>query len=311
LELDFRLQRRIGIKSHFPDAMKRTQASGTAMGTAAMRAIESEKPADERICHDPLARRLAGTLFYLLIKLFAGYGERRTHGGLTFIVCRCRYIDDYLRECLNSGTAQVVILGAGLDSRAYREEELKRGRVRTFEVDHPATQASKIGRVKKLFGKTPVNVTYVPVDFNAETLDILPSRGFSRSLKTLFIWEGVTYYLDAEAVDATLAWVRANAAPGSMIIFDYQYQAPALEHLRRDRVYAVLSHLAGERRAFGIERGQIEAFLRRRGFTHVVDADAGQLQRLYCTGPNQGRRVAEIYAIVHAEVGRGRWRLVR
>jgi O-methyltransferase involved in polyketide biosynthesis len=68
-------------------------------------------------------------------------------------------------------------------------------------------------------------------------------------------------------------------------------------------VYAVLSRLTGERRAFGIEKSHIEDFLTQRGFTHVVDANAEQLKRLYCTGPNQGRTAAEIYAIVHAEVG--------
>jgi methyltransferase (TIGR00027 family) len=283
--------------------VKKTQASWTAKGTAAMRAIESEKPADERICFDPFARKLTDTAFYLLIKLFAGYGERRTHGALTFIVCRCRYFDDYLQECLKSGTAQLVILGAGLDSRAY-QDELLQGMVKTFEVDHPATQASKIERVKKVFGKIPPNVAYVPIDFNDETLDKLLAYGFDRSLKTLYIWEGVTLYLNAEAVDGTLAWVQANAAPRSAIIFDYQYiSAPTRARTQRNYVYAVLSRLTGERRAFGIEKGQIEDFLTRRGFTHVVDADAEQLKRLYCTGLNQGRTVAEIYAIVHAEVG--------
>jgi methyltransferase (TIGR00027 family) len=276
--------------------MKKTQASGTALGTAAMRAIESERPANERICYDPFARKLTNTLFYLLIKLLAGYGERRTHGGLTFIVCRCRYFDDYLQECLKSGTAQLVILGAGLDSRAYRGELLQ-GVVKIFEVDHPATQANKIERVKKVFGKIPSNVTYVSIDFNDETLDKLLACGFDPSLKTLFIWEGVTFYLDAEAVDATLAWVRANAALNSAIIFDYQYVSEPT------RAHAVLSRLTGERRAFAIEKGQIGDFLTQRGFTHVVDANAEQLKRMYCTGPNQGRTAAEIYAIVHAEVG--------
>jgi O-methyltransferase involved in polyketide biosynthesis len=113
----------------------------------------------------------------------------------------------------------------------------------------------------------------------------------------------VTYYLDAEAVDATLAWVHANAIPGSAILFDYQYRpASAQAQARRDTLYAVISRLAGERRAFGIEKGQIEQFLERRGFTHVVDANAEQLKHLYCTGSNQGRMVAEVYAIVHAEV---------
>jgi methyltransferase (TIGR00027 family) len=168
--------------------------------------------------------------------------------------------------------------------------------VKTFEVDHPATQASKIERVKKVFGKIPTNVAYVPINFNDETLDKLFACGYDRSLKTLFIWEGVTFYLDAEAVDTTLAWVRANAAPGSAIIFDYQYVSEPT------RAHAVLSHLTGERRAFCIEKGQIGDFLTQRGFTHVVDANAEQIKRLYCTGPNQGRVVAEIYAIVHAQV---------
>ncbi len=157
--------------------MKNAQPSGTAMGTAAMRAIESEKNAAARICFDPLARRLTSPAFYFLIKLFAGYGDRRTHGALTFIVCRCRYLDDYLRDCLKTGTAQVVILGAGLDSRAYRDV-LRQASIKVFEVDHPATQANKIIRVKKVFGKIPDNVVFLPVDFNPETLDNSRFRRF-------------------------------------------------------------------------------------------------------------------------------------
>jgi len=283
--------------------VKKTQTSQTARATAAVRAIESEKPADARICYDPFARTFTETWVYLLIKLFAGYGEWRSHGELTFIVCRCRYFDDYLQKCLQSGTAQVVILGAGLDSRSYRGELLQ-GSAKTFEVDHPATQASKIKRLKKVFGTIPAYVTYVPIDFNDETLDKLLACGFDRSLKTLFMWEGVTPYLNAEAVDATLAWVRANAALGSAIIFDYQSLAGLVQaQTRRNYVYTVLSRISGERRNFGIEQSQIEDFLTCRGFTNVVSVNAEQLKRLYCTGPNQGRTVAENYAIVHAQVG--------
>jgi methyltransferase (TIGR00027 family) len=285
--------------------MRNEQSSATAKGTAAMRAIESEKPSVERICYDPFARKLTDAVFYHLIRLFAGYGERRTHGALTFIVCRCRYFDDYIHECLEAGITQVVILGAGLDSRAYRGELLQRT-IRTFEVDHPATQANKIRRIKKLFGDPPSNVTYVPVDFNNETLDKLLTCGFDQSLKSLFIGEGVTQYLDAEAIDTTLAWIRLHAASGGVIIFDYQYKLPSSQGMARgNHLYAVISRLSGEKRVFGIERGQIEDFLTQRGFSRVVEADAEQLKRLYCTGPNEGRMVADIYAIVHAEVVKG------
>ncbi len=279
--------------------MKRTRASQTARGTAALRAIESEKPATERMCYDPYARQFITPWFYLQVKLFARYGEQRTHGALTFVVGRCRYIDDYLQERLNTRTAQVVILGAGLDSRAYRGELLSRA-IKTFEVDHPATQASKIERVKRIFGKIPEHVVYVSIDFNSETLDKLLVDGFDQSLKTLFIWEGVTLYLDKEAVDGTLEWIRIHASPRSAIIFDYQDTSTLTQ---RHRAYAVLNRLTGEKRVFGIEQGQIETFLIQRGFTQVVDVNAEQLEHLYCTGPNQGRIMAKYYSIVHAEVG--------
>jgi methyltransferase (TIGR00027 family) len=280
--------------------MRRTRPSATAEGVAAWRAVESEKPAGERICYDPYARRLTGALFYHLIKLLAGYGERYTHGALTFIVCRARYFDDYIRERLKAGTAQLVILGAGLDSRAYRED-LVPGAVTTFEVDHPATQASKIERVKKVFGGIPARVVYVPVDFSRETLDRLLGCGFDPTLATLFVWEGVTPYLDAAAVNATLGWVRANAPPGSAIIFDYLCGPGTAAPPRRNRLYALVSRLSGERREFDIEQARIEDFLVQRGFARVVNADAEQLRRLYCTGPNRNRTVAANYAIVHAE----------
>jgi methyltransferase (TIGR00027 family) len=175
--------------------------------------------------------------------------------------------------------------------------------VKTFEVDHPATQARKVLRLRKVLGTIPTHVTYVPIDFNDETLDKLLVCGFDPLLKTLFVWEGVTQYLRTDAVDATLAWVRAHAAPGSAILFDYLCAAelPPV-HPPRNRVYAVLSRLSGERRDYAIEHSQIADFLARRGFTHMVDVSAEQLDALYCTGPNQGRTAAEYYAIAHAEV---------
>jgi len=102
--------------------------------------------------------------------------------------------------------------------------------------------------------------------------------------------------------------VRANTAPGSTIIFDYQTLAGLVQaQTRRNCVYAVLSRISGERRSFGVEQSQIEDFMTCRGFTNVVSVNAEQLKRLYCTGPNQGRTVAKNYAIVHAKVGESRY----
>ncbi len=280
--------------------MRNTQPSSTAMATAAVRAIESEKPAPVRICNDPFARALTSSLAYFLIKLFYNYGERRSHGALTFIVCRHRFLDDYLDKCLKASTSQVVILGAGLDSRAYR---VGLSKATIFEIDHPATQSSKIKRVIKIFGKIPDHISYVPVDFNRETLDKLYGYGFDKTAKTLFIWEGVTPYITAEAVDATLAWIHSNSATGSAIIFDYHLAMEARFDPERGILSSLLSRLSGEnKRVFSVAQGSIVDFLTKRGFSNVVEVDAEQLKRLYCIGPNHGRNVLFTYSIACANI---------
>jgi methyltransferase (TIGR00027 family) len=283
--------------------MKKTQTSTTARGIAAMRAIETEKGPGSAICTDPFARRFTTLPFYLLSKLFSGYGERRAPGAQGFIICRCRCFDDYLRDCLGNGVRQVVILGAGLDSRAYRRDP-GTDVVRFFEVDQPATQAAKIRRVKAVMGGIPANVTHVPIDFNEETLDALRRHGFDPARRTLFLWEGVTYYLDPGAVDATLAWIRSNACAGSTVIFDYISSSAIAGGIQRGEVKRMqrYSRFTGERLVFGIGAGEVGAFMVARGFSDIVEIDAEALKRRYCTGPNSGRAVAEAYAIVHARV---------
>lgn len=267
-----------------------------------MRAMESERPAGDRVCHDPLARRFVKPFFYFLAKAFAGYGERKSPGTQAFLVARCRYIDDYLAVALNRGLEQLVVLGAGLDSRAYRFEGLKGGGVAVFEVDHPASQADKTARLRKVFGQLPGHVTFVPIDFNDEGLDKLHRFGYDRGKKTLFIWEGVTYYLTPEAVDGTLEFVRGTSGEGSSIIFDYVY-ASALTAARKRADIARMqrySRFTGERLTFGIREGHLGEFLRRRGYDQVENVTADALRRLYFTGVNRDRPVAPVYAIAHA-----------
>lgn len=283
--------------------MKKTQASITAQGIAFVRALESSKPAGERICYDPLARRLISPAFYLLGKLFADYGERKGPGVSGFLVARCRYIDDYLQECLDAGIEQLVILGAGLDSRAYRFEQLK-GHVKVFEVDHPATQQVKLDKLKKIFGKLPEHVTYVPIDFNEETQQKLFDFGYSRQVKTLFIWEGVVHYLTAEAVDQTLEFVLQNSGSGSSIIFDYVYTSALTAAHKRGEIIRMqrTRQYTGEGLIFGIEEGKVEEFLRVRGYTEIKKVTSEDLKKAYFTGVNQTRTIAPIYAIVRATV---------
>ncbi|MCJ7739230.1 MAG: SAM-dependent methyltransferase [Anaerolineae bacterium] len=281
----------------------KTRTSTTAQGIAFARALESSRPPGERICYDPLARRLISPAFYLLGKLFAGYAERKAPGVIGFLVARCRYIDDYLQACLETGLDQLVILGAGLDSRAYRFEQLE-GHVRVFEVDHPATQQAKLGKLAKIFGELPEHVTYVPIDFNEEALRRLLDFGYSPQVKTLFIWEGVTHYLTAEAVDQTLEFVLKNSGSGSSIIFDYVYTSALTAAHKRGEIIRMqrAKRYTGEGLVFGIEEGQMAAFLRVRGYTQIRNVTSEDLKRLYFTGAKQSRAIAPIYAIAHAAV---------
>ena len=284
--------------------MKKNQSSITAQGSAFARALESSRPAGERVCYDPLARQMLSPAFYLLCRLSVGYGEKRAPGVMGYLAARTRYIDDYVQSCIADGIEQLVILGAGLDSRAYRFEPLKQ-RVQVFEVDHPATQQDKIEKVKKVLKTLPDHVTYIPIDFNTETMGKLFAFGYNSRLKTLFIWEGVTYYLAADAVDSTLEFVRKNSGQGSSIIFDYVYTSALTTARKRGEVARMqrYSRFTGEGLIFGIEEGKVEEFLSRRGYTQIKNATSEDFKRAYFSGANQKRPVAPIYAIVHATVG--------
>lgn len=286
--------------------VKKKRSSFTAAGIALIRALESARPAGQRVCYDPFARRFISRAFFNFGKFFVdiGYSEKRGPGVMGFLVARARYIDDYLQSCIDEGLEQLVILGAGYDSRAYRFEKLK-GRVNVFEVDHPATQRTKMEKLEQILGHLPEHVVYVSVDFTEETLEKrLYESGYDRRLKTLFIWEGVTHYLTPEAVDNTLAFVTNNSGTGSSIIFDYIYTSLINGTYKRGEVSSMRRYrgLTGETLVFGIPEGTIEEFLQQRGFYQVRNVTGEFLKRAYFTGVNQNREVASGYAIVSATV---------
>ncbi|HMM19870.1 MAG TPA: class I SAM-dependent methyltransferase [Selenomonadales bacterium] len=283
--------------------MKRDQSSATAEGMALLRAIEASKPAGKRICYDPIARSLIPAIKFILGKLTVDSGlyGRFAPGAMEFIIARERYIDDFLIACLREGLDQVVVLGAGFDTRAYRIPGIEKARV--FEVDHPATQAEKLKRLKKVIDPPPGHVGFIPVDFNAQTLaERLPAGGYDEQGKTLFIWQGVTMYLTPEGVDSTLAFIAGHSGPGSAVIFDYFY-TETLRDMKLKSTRRIL-RVIGERLTFGIDEGEIESFLVRRGFRDVRNADGEELKRLYFTGPNAGRTVSKGVAIASARMGK-------
>ncbi len=286
--------------------MRKNQISLTAAGIALARAIESERPADGRICYDPYARLFVPGWMYTLFGFFirSGYAEWRGPGVTGFLAARERYIDDILQDFLESDLQQLVILGAGYDSRPYRFDLPGHG-VTAYEVDHSATQQDKLTKIKKIFGDFPPHVTYVPIDFNTQTLTKrLPESGYDPALKTLFIWQGVTMYLDPESVDATLAFVRHTSGPGSAVVFDYIYGEVLGGIQKHGEVNSMHRYrfMSGEDLVFGIPQGGATGFLKARGFCEIRDVDADDLRRAYFVGPKSNRKVAGGYGIAMGRV---------
>ncbi len=280
----------------------------TAAGIAILRAVESEKPAGERLFYDPYASKFVNPWLFMFTALFLriGYADRRGPGVQGFLLARTRSMDDFLLACVASGCEPVVILGAGYDARAYRFAPMLAGKARVFEVDHPATQADKLARLKPVLGEVPEHVTYVAIDFNRETLDDrLPACGYDEKRKTVFIWEGVTMYLTPAAVDATLAFIACHAAPGSSVVFDYVYSSVIEGYVRRNEATGMRRYrrLTGEEMVFGITEGTARTFLEQRGFGDVQNVTARDLQALYfAEGARRGKQVAPVYAIAAGTV---------
>jgi methyltransferase (TIGR00027 family) len=203
------------------------------------------------------------------------------------VAIRSRYAEDRLAEAVRRGARQYVILGAGLDSFAYRSR-FPPSALHVFEVDHPSTQARKRERLRASDVALPVALTFVPVDFEHQTIaDALARHGFDPRTPTFVSWLGVTIYLQRDAVLRTLAWA-ASLAAGSEIVFTYS--AP------RERPPAAWSALAA--RAGGLGEPWITFFepdalareLRQLGFAEVVDFGPDEAFARYCRERSDGLR---------------------
>ena len=292
--------------------MKQNKASGTAVTVTSWRAIESSNPNNTRVCFDPFAKHFLSGMYRcivnwkILIKIAIWYADFRAPGAYGEAVARTRYIDDYLKSCIQNGIKQLVILGAGYDSRAYRCDELKE-KAKVFELDHPSTQHLKKKKLRALFGFLPDNVVYIPIDFDREKLgERLFERGYSKKLKTLFIWEGVTAYITTGAVETILAFVVNNSASGSSIIFDYIFQSviDGTCELKGAHKFRKALIKRGEPPTFGIQENTIEDFLTERGFYQITNVNRDFLKQTYFKGENRNRKVSPWGGLVHATVKR-------
>ena len=300
--------------------MDEGRASVTALTAARQRAAHMLWDDVPKIFKDPLALRLSGAeseraLQETLAAMQAAHARRSTpevaemnyRCARASMVVRQRYAEDALDEAVERGMEQYVILGAGLDSFAYRRLDLA-AVLRVFEVDHPATQQWKRARLRDLQVALPSNLTFIPLDFERHTLtDGLRAGGHRPDLPTFFSWLGVTHYLTEEAVFKTLRYV-ASLATGTEIVF--QYFIP--EALWNVEDHPILTLWKARRNAKGepmepvlslFEPSDLVARLRALGFTEVWDMGAEEADARYCAGRTDGLRVYSHMHLMKARVG--------
>jgi methyltransferase (TIGR00027 family) len=212
------------VKAHSP--------SRTAEHNALFRAIDYARRPDDRIVNDWIAQSFLTTPFRLVARLsrnhawaaiLCRYIDYRWPGSRTSLIARTRMIDEYVISAVANGIPQIVILGAGFDSRAYRIAGAERSQF--FEVDHPNTSAVKKAHIVRALGLLPGHVKFVAVDFQRDRLpESLQAAGFNPLQRSLFVWEGVSNYVTEDAVRTTLSFI-GTLAEGTPLVFTYVDEA--------------------------------------------------------------------------------------
>ena len=268
------------------------------------RADESSKPADERICYDEYAVHFLSPETSALLrdssklKAFNEQAGPLAQGVNNSMRARARYFDDFVKKFIDEGLEQLVILGAGYDTRAYRIDGLKN--VKVFELDHPNTQNFKIQKIKEIFGSIPDNVTYVPVDFETQTLNHELFEEYGSLKKTLFVMEGIIYYLSPKSVGKILSFIAKNL--GSTILFDYFDQCVVDETCEVGKIFRSYAELVGETLKFGLKEEIIEEFLSEFGFSNITNVNSKDYKKTYFHGINENREICSQVYFVHAMV---------
>jgi methyltransferase (TIGR00027 family) len=223
-----------------------------------------------------------------------------------YVLARTKVMDAVFVSALEARVAQIVLLGAGFDTRGLRFADQNHG-TKVIELDVATTQQPKIDILHRRKIKLPQELIFAPIDFDREDLfEVLSRAGYQTGQKSLFLWEGVTMYLSAQAVDNTLEFIRQYAAPGSRVAFDYIYASV----LRRENRYygeqKIFERVSktGEGWTFGLEDGAVEAFLAERGFEMIAHYTPLDLEKLYLTAADGTlyRRVNGTHCVVVASV---------
>ncbi len=297
----------LGILGKLPE-----QPSASAMNVAICRAVAAHDPREAIRGRDTLAEVFLGEESKKSLKDPATHVLIRkklnafSPGAYEFFMARTAYLDNAVEQALRDNIPQIVFLGAGYDTRALRCSSLIRD-TRIFELDSQATQDHKRAQLEQSNVPIPAALTFVPIDFTRDDLgSLLASVGYEKDKKALFIWEGVTYYLPPQTVDATFAAIRDLAPAGSSVCFDYMMSVADMEgrfgaKQARD---AMMATYTAEPLQFDLATNDVEAFLAARGYRLVEHLKTEGMASRYLTLPDGtlAGDVLDLFGLVRAEV---------
>jgi methyltransferase (TIGR00027 family) len=296
----------IDVQNAIPQRAKSTpmeegRPSVTAQGAAIQRAAHQLLDVP-KIFDDPLALRIIGANSESMLRSNLGWFQK-SRFLRAFIVLRSRYAEDELVCALRRGIRQYVILGAGLDTFAYRNP-CPGSYLRVFEVDHPATQSWKRARLREVEIGIPDSLTFAPVDFERQTLgDGLSCVGFRADEAAFFSLLGVVVYLTKTAVMETFKYVASRPA-GSQIVFDYGILPSALSESQRIAREALENQVAaiGEPWITYFDPLSLASELRDMGFKHVEDFGPEEANQRYFKDRADSLRISGSSHLMKARV---------
>jgi len=288
-----------------------SKSSLMAEGIALQRFAETILPEDVRIFSDPYAIRFLDPVKVAWAKehpaearALAAEIERKMPGWSNAIRGRIRYFDDVTRNAPGEGFTQLVILGAGYDTRAYRIDTLK-GCMKIFEIDRPDTLARKTGIVQQIFGQVPDHVVFIPLDMaQGDCWESLVTAGWSPEGKTLFLLEGLVMYLPHKAVEDLLSGIARNTGAGSIVLFDFVPQSLAdgssdAEGGQNIRNWTIV---IGEPILSGFDDREVVPLLTGLGYSPVRIIPSRAFAEMYYTGKNGPRNVSNLMSIAHVQI---------
>jgi methyltransferase (TIGR00027 family) len=271
-------------------------------------------PEDLRIFSDPYARHFLDPAVLAWArdhpaeaKAIGDEIERKMPGWSNAIRGRIRYFDDVVRNGPRDGFSQLVIMGAGYDTRAYRIGSLD-DRVRIFEIDRTKTMERKTQVLATIFGQLPDHVRFIPMDMAERNCwQALRQAGWSAEAKTLFLLEGLVMYLHRGEVTNLLSGIAQHAGAGSAVLFDFLPRSladgsSAAEGGQNIRAW---TFRIGEPILSGFADDEVVPILTDLGFSGVQVISSRSFAKMYYTGKNADRRLSGLMSIAHATVAGG------